>query len=334
MNEKPSPKNHFLRSYLLYSLILVVLLLALLIPLYLIFYKSTMDSTGGIVLLLLGLLPAVIGAIMYRQYRLFVRPARQLLQNILTLGLGKIPGRDFDIPGIWKPWFDSLEKCFQTLKEQNDEILLRNQSLEKLLRERTAELEMINSTLGEEIMERSITESALQAINMKLQEISTVDGLTGIANQRKFDEELAHAWKQQVRDRTPLSLILCEIDQFRQLQDTYGHQAADYCLREVAAVIKNSLHRPGDLPGRYEGGRFFVLLPRTDSQGAIQVAEKLQQAIADQQNQEALAAPRIGFTIGLASIFPDRESSPKKLMEMAEQALYRARAGDLGSMAV
>ncbi|MEZ4599911.1 MAG: GGDEF domain-containing protein [Syntrophotaleaceae bacterium] len=334
MNKQPGAKKSFMSLYLLHSLLMAVLLLALAIPLYLIFTKPVTESIRGIGFLLMGLLPIAIAAVLYHMYGLFIRPVRQLLQNILTFGRGKTPPRDYRIPALWTPWFESLENSFQSLSQKTEEIVLQNQNLERLLRERTAELELINSTLGEEMEVRSITENALQAVNMKLQETSTVDGLTGIANRRKFEEYLSQTWGQQVRDRAPLSLILCEIDRFSQLQDTYGYQASDYCLRELAGVVKNVLHRPGDLPARCEGGKFYILLPKTDSQGAIQVAEKLQQAIADQQNQAASITSRIGFTIGLASILPDRGSSAKKLMEMAEQALHRARAQEQRCVAI
>jgi diguanylate cyclase (GGDEF)-like protein len=327
MTEQPVPENNLIRSYLRFSLLTAALLLALLVPLVLLLPDVISSVRGRVLIILLVLLTATVGMILYRLYRMYVLPAQHLLQNLITLGQDRIPLNDAPVPGLWKPWFSAQEKIFQSLVENKEEVLRRNDFLQQLVRERTAELELVNSALGEELEERSMAESALQEINKKLREVSLVDGLTGMANRRKFEEYLRQMWKQMARDQAPLSLVLCEIDHFQNFKGTYGYQAGDHCLRKIARVIQETLQRPGDLAARYEGEKFLVLLPGTGSRGAIQVAEKLQQGIAELEISHGafLSDSLIDFTIGLASTFPEREGSPEDLLKTAEHALERAR---------
>jgi len=164
----------------------------------------------------------------------------------------------------------------------------------------------------------------------KLAVLARTDGLTGLANRRCFDEQLAREWHRSIRDRTPLSLVIVDIDRFKRFNDVYGHQAGDNCLKTVAQAVSTVARRPADLPARYEGEEMVLLLPGTDAEGAAKVAERLRSAI------EALALPHSGnapkrvvtVSIGTATLHPGPEAPDRRydsLVSLADHALYNAK---------
>lgn len=166
----------------------------------------------------------------------------------------------------------------------------------------------------------------IQAAHRKLKEISTLDGLTCIPNRRHFDETFATEWKRCQRAGAPLSLILGDIDYFKQFNDIYGHQAGDSCLKAVAGSLNESLFRVEDSVARYGGEEFVTLLPGTDTDGAIAVAERMRLAtrelcIPHEKGIEGL----ISCSFGVASIHPTTDAPPQKLLHTADQGLYSAK---------
>jgi diguanylate cyclase (GGDEF)-like protein/PAS domain S-box-containing protein len=160
-----------------------------------------------------------------------------------------------------------------------------------------------------------------------LNRLSRNDGLTGLANRRHFDEFYQQEWKRALREETPLSLILCDIDFFKNYNDTYGHQAGDDCLRAVAGVLQSGLRRPGDLAARYGGEEFIVVLPGTLQEGALAVAESLRrdvEALAIPHSASA-AAPVVTICLGVSTTVPGPGESPADLLAAADKALYRAK---------
>ncbi|PSO50379.1 MAG: diguanylate cyclase [Cyanobacteria bacterium SW_9_44_58] len=178
------------------------------------------------------------------------------------------------------------------------------------------------------LMQRLRTEQALKEANAQLQHLATSDGLTAIANRRRFDEYFDELWRQGKRDRQELSLILCDLDAFKVYNDCFGHQAGDQCLQQVASAIVNVVKRPLDLVARYGGEELAVLLPYTAQIGAFQIAEQIREAV------KALKLPHphspvsniVTVSVGISSMVPRADCSPKTLIEMADHALYQAKA--------
>lgn len=168
----------------------------------------------------------------------------------------------------------------------------------------------------------------LQEANLELHSLAFSDRLTQLANRRCFDKYLDQEWRRMAREKAPLSLIVCDVDFFKLYNDTYGHQAGDSCLQQVAKAIKNAVKRPADLVARYGGEEFVVILSNTSANGAVHVAEKIRVAV--KALKIAHANPQIGnyvtLSLGVASIVPSQKSWPATLIAAADQALYQAKA--------
>ncbi|KAA0598037.1 diguanylate cyclase (GGDEF)-like protein [Azospirillum lipoferum] len=160
-----------------------------------------------------------------------------------------------------------------------------------------------------------------------LRSLSFLDGLTGIANRRRFDETMVREWRRCARSHLPLSLIILDVDHFKAYNDQYGHQAGDECLRLVAEVLSDHARRPSDLVARYGGEEFVCLLPETDGPGATRVAEGFRTAVAGRRipHAQSPVAPHVTISLGVATLIPSPEGTPEQLAEMADQLLYRAK---------
>jgi diguanylate cyclase (GGDEF)-like protein/PAS domain S-box-containing protein len=160
-----------------------------------------------------------------------------------------------------------------------------------------------------------------------LESLAALDGLTGIPNRRRFDEVLESEWKRAVRNQTPLSLIMVDVDNFKQYNDHYGHGAGDDCLKHVAQVLLSSLVRPGDMAARYGGEEFVVILPHTDGEGALQVAERICTQVDGLgiPHINASVADHITVSVGCATSIPQSNILPERLLESADNKLYRAK---------
>jgi len=169
----------------------------------------------------------------------------------------------------------------------------------------------------------------LQRANQELQRLAILDSLTQLANRRRFDEYLAQEWQRLSREQTPLSLILCDVDFFKDYNDTYGHQAGDHCLRQIAQALSSAATRPADLVARYGGEELAVVLPHTPVGGALRIADDIRQRVRALEIAHARSAIShyITLSIGIAEVIPSFQSSPEALIAAADQALYQAKAG-------
>ncbi|MFL0196246.1 diguanylate cyclase [Clostridium sp. WILCCON 0269] len=170
----------------------------------------------------------------------------------------------------------------------------------------------------------------LRADNHKLETLSIRDGLTGIPNRRHFDEHLGASVRNSLRSGKPLSLIMADIDYFKLYNDNYGHLAGDDCLVKVARIIESNARRPLDLVARYGGEEFAVILPETDKNGAIIVAEEIRKNIRQLAlpHEYSKVSPFITLSMGIATIIPNLGGActAEELIDRADKALYRAKA--------
>lgn len=168
----------------------------------------------------------------------------------------------------------------------------------------------------------------LEEANRTLQELACCDGLTQVANRRRFDEYLSQEWQRMKREQLPLSLILCDIDYFKAYNDTYGHQGGDDCLKQVAQGIERAAQRSSDLVARYGGEEFAVIMPNTPLQGAACVAEEIRKnvkALAIHHSQ-SLVSEYVTLSIGVATTIPHKNNNENHLIKMADKALYGAKS--------
>jgi diguanylate cyclase (GGDEF)-like protein/PAS domain S-box-containing protein len=178
-----------------------------------------------------------------------------------------------------------------------------------------------------DISHRKAAEEELTKAFRLVENLASVDGLTGIANRRRLDEALDYEWRRAIRDRADLSVLLIDVDHFKPYNDIYGHLSGDSCLREIAEAALEVVHRPADLLARYGGEEFAVVLPNTDSSGAKEIAEQIRNSV------ERRRAPHSGnphgvitVSIGCATQIPDRDSDYTALLRAADSALYIAKS--------
>ena len=178
--------------------------------------------------------------------------------------------------------------------------------------------------LTNKVQEQAI---ALKQANLELHRLANLDGLTQVANRRRFDEYLAQEWLRLSREQHFLSLILCDIDYFKDYNDCYGHQAGDTCLRQVAQAIQSVLQRPADLVARYGGEEFAIILSNTHPTGALKVAEAIRSKVKTLQilHEKSKVESHITLSLGVSSDIPSHNISPDSLIALADQSLYIAK---------
>lgn len=167
----------------------------------------------------------------------------------------------------------------------------------------------------------------LKKANKKLAELANLDALTGVANRRNFMEIFEKEWKRAIRSKQPLSLIMIDVDFFKAYNDTYGHQAGDDCLKNVALLLQEEVHRTGDLLARYGGEEFVVILPDTDREGTAAVAERLRAKVesARAPHEASTISDYVTISLGTATIAPKGRRSSDALITAADEALYKAK---------
>jgi diguanylate cyclase (GGDEF)-like protein len=178
----------------------------------------------------------------------------------------------------------------------------------------------------------AVTKSKLEAANSELYRLANSDGLTQVANRRRFNEYLDQQWQILEREDRELSLILCDIDFFKKYNDNYGHQAGDACLQEVATAIVEAVNCSTDdvlgekLVARYGGEEFAIILPRTTPETAVDIAEQIRVGVKNLEI-EHLQSPIgcVTLSLGVASTFPRSSTSQKDLIAASDRALYQAK---------
>ncbi len=207
----------------------------------------------------------------------------------------------------------TLHTVDMTRKRAEVEILNLNAGLELRVQERTRDLAQVSAQL--------------RLVNSALELLSQQDGLTGLANRRYLDTYLDDQLAIAYRYRRPLAVVLCDVDCFKAYNDHYGHQAGDDCLKQVAAALRSCCRRTADMAARYGGEEFALILPETELNAALLIAEAARQAVAQLgiAHEKSNIAAHISVSGGIALLWHDRAISARELIMQADQALFQAK---------
>ena len=187
------------------------------------------------------------------------------------------------------------------------------------------EQDELESKVQERTLELNIALQELEEVNKELQEKNTLDELTGLYNRRFYDQKIQAEFRRSRRNLTPLSLVVIDIDHFKTVNDNYGHLAGDECLVAVSACIKRCLRRSADISCRYGGEEFCLILPETDSNGALILAEELRESIEACQINYNNIAIKLTISCGISTYLQQKNVKPEHLFAAADQALYKAK---------
>jgi len=208
----------------------------------------------------------------------------------------------------------ALESAVNSKNAQNDLLSLQRESqelLEQHVQERTLEL---NIALQE-----------LEEANQELARKNTLDELTGLNNRRFYDQKILAEFRRSKRNLTSLSLVLIDIDHFKNVNDTYGHQAGDYCLQQIAKLMKACLKRSTDIGCRYGGEEFCLILPDTDTLGAIEFAENLRQKVSQSSFEYDGITLQVNISCGVSTYKQQDNIGPEQIFAAADKGLYQAK---------
>ncbi len=258
------------------------------------------------------------------------RPARYILLAMLAAAAGVVVTlleKLGLIPRIWLTE-NAMHTGIIAMTLLFSVALSYRMNMDRKLRE-TAQAELISSQqkINEDLdrMVRDRTE-ALEQANAQLQEASNTDALTGLRNRRCFNDSFELEFKRAFREKTPLSLLLLDIDHFKQINDTHGHPFGDLCLIQAAHVIRSQIRRPPDVAARYGGEEFVVLLPNTHADGARLIATRICENLRKLVISDSTQKVQITVSIGMVSLTPGLEDSTESLLKRADELLYRAKA--------
>lgn len=282
-------------------------------------------------------------------YRVYTKEAE--LTKSYYLFLTPVPGTSLFIYSIAdrRKIFNTISKNLEGLKEYGQKIIFnivlvnffafviflfasffiirQIARLEDTIYEKSRKLQKTNDLLEVEVNIRVQIENDLKEANRELKRLSVIDGLTGIANRRAFDNFLENEWNRNLRDEKFLTLLLCDVDYFKKYNDHYGHQAGDECLKKIASVLERQCHRPADFAARYGGEEFAIVLSDTDKNGTEKVGEEVRAAVEslDVPHEKSEAASVVTISIGAVVLIPGGEMEISDMIKYADLALYRAK---------
>jgi diguanylate cyclase (GGDEF)-like protein/PAS domain S-box-containing protein len=244
-------------------------------------------------------------------------------ENRLIYDLGN---RQWNIPGLRELLENILpmNNSFEDFEVEHDFKSIGRKTMllnaRKIYREMN-HTEMILLAI-EDITERKMAEEQLKFI-------ASMDGLTGIANRRHFDTTLDLEWRRAMRSVSPVSLIMIDIDFYKNYNDSYGHLAGDSCLQKIAHTIRDSLRRAGNFAARYGGEEFTVILPDTNAKEAYVFAESLREKIENLniEHKDSIVGSNVTVSLGVSSLIPDKNRTRDELISLADKALYKAKQG-------
>ncbi|HSH98114.1 MAG: GGDEF domain-containing protein [Methylophilaceae bacterium] len=216
------------------------------------------------------------------------------------------------------------EADYRALTKDGDYVWIRD--VVHVVRNESGEVDSLVGFMFD-ISERKKTEQQLIALQKELEELSFKDSLTGVANRRMFDSIMEVEWANARRNNQPLSLILFDIDYFKQYNDEYGHLQGDACLKQVAKVLSQAATRPRDFFARFGGEEFVLILPETDEQSAKKVAERCRNLIFKAQipHAKSVVSQLLTLSLGVATIIPTHHDELVSFIDLTDKRLYQAK---------
>jgi diguanylate cyclase (GGDEF)-like protein len=268
----------------------------------------------------------------YGQGYFFAKP----LDNLATEALIKIDANEQENHKLENPQVfleeqrakEQLLLNIENLQQELDQLKQEKVDLEIMLETATEHADLVESQLHKEINDRQEIEIALHSANQELEKLTILDSLTQVANRRRFDDYLLQEWQRLRQEKAPMSMILCDVDYFKSYNDAYGHLIGDHCLQQIALAIESSLENPAHLVARYGGEEFALILPNTDAQEAMKVAETIRTQVKSLKiaHHKSLIAEHVTLSLGVFTMIPTPEGSPELLIAIADKALYEAKA--------
>ncbi|MEH6651796.1 MAG: diguanylate cyclase [Motiliproteus sp.] len=261
-------------------------------------------------------------------------------QQIIGIAPEKLIGHSlFDLPELIPPekaqvYYEHDNQLFDSGGQQVYETKV--QCADGMQRDFLFSKSTFNNAAGEiaglcgvmiDLTPRVDAELKLRQANVELQRLSHLDAMTGIGNRRYFDLNYRRYWHESQFAATPLSLIMIDIDYFKNYNDHYGHPAGDACIRRVAETLQGHVLRQGDLVARYGGEEFAILLPDTNLESAAAIAERVRAAIKAQEisHQQSHIAEHVTISLGVCSVVPCADQVAEKLLKGADSALYLSK---------
>lgn len=234
--------------------------------------------------------------------------------------LGKIQAPELLSAGILI--FCIIQACFLSWQmnesmEQSNRLSIENQNMVK-------QIKKLNRHLEEKVLSRT---KELELANSKLKRISMTDPLTGVLNRRHFEEQLKQEWDKAVQKQLPLSIILIDVDYFKQYNDCYGHVEGDYALRKIAYALTISVRLGVDLIARYGGEEFVALLPGAQHTEVVEIGEEMRNNVLNLKimHEDSLIEEFVTISVGGVTCYPTNENDAETFVNEADQALYKAK---------
>ena len=199
-------------------------------------------------------------------------------------------------------------------------------SYQKLLVQQEEDQELLESRVQEHTLELNIALQELEEANRELKEKNTRDELTGLYNRRFYDQKILAEFRRSRRNLTPLSLVVVDIDHFKQINDNYGHSVGDKCLILLGKLIKQVLRRSSDIGCRYGGEEFCLILPETNTDGAVAFAQELRELVASTLFDFDSSSINLTISCGVCTYQQQKDITPIDIFDGADKALYQAKA--------
>ncbi|MBU2869557.1 diguanylate cyclase [Colwellia sp. E2M01] len=217
------------------------------------------------------------------------------------------------------------QKMMQKLKSAKKNAKVIQQAMDKLAIEQQDNQDLLEERVQERTIELNIALQELESANQELERKNILDELTGLHNRRFYDQKILAEHRRSRRNITPLSLVVIDIDHFKSVNDNHGHIAGDNCLVWLAKIITKSLKRSTDKAFRYGGEEFCLILPNTDADGALLMAEQLRLQVCEQAFQFQDTEIPLTISCGVSTYFKQKGIGPEEIFAAADKALYQAK---------